>query len=666
VTPADGGEEAAQLPTVALVGNPNVGKSSLFNHLSGSRQQVANYPGVTVDAREGTLGEDYRLVDLPGTYSLRPSALDDAITADVLCGVRGDPPAVVVVVLDATQLRRSLYLFSEIADLALPTVVALNLVDEARRAGVNVPSEHLAESLGVPVVETVGSEGEGVSELREALAQASVPKRGWELSEAPLEERLAAGEGTRWQRLQQLVEAEPDLQEQESTSRYAWITELMAGHPTPSDRARTESIDRVLLHPVVGPLIFLVVMGLVFQSIFSWAEPLMKFLDEGVFQNLQGWANANLVGLLGETLTSLVSDGLIAGVGAVVVFLPQIVILFLLLGLLEDSGYMSRAAFLVDRPFRSVGLSGRAFIPLLSSFACAIPGIMAARTISSRRERWLTVLIAPLMTCSARLPVYVLLISAFVPNRTVLGPLKLQGLTLLGLYLAGLLAGVAVAIVVGFVKKARQRLLPLVVELPPYRRPTARATWLKLRTRAGDFLKRAGTVIFAVSLVLWVLLAFPRLTPQPGQDPAQVAAAQVEQSYAGRVGHAMEPVIKPLGYDWKIGVGLLGSFAAREVFVSTMGIVYSLGEEQDETSKGLYDALRNAKHPETGAPVYTLATVASLLVFFVFALQCGATVAVVRREMSSWRFALAQLFAFLAMAYVGALITYQGLRLAGL
>ncbi|MGE0710761.1 MAG: ferrous iron transport protein B [Planctomycetota bacterium] len=659
--------EGPKTRTVALVGNPNVGKSTLFNALTGARQQVANYPGVTVDARVGARG-DLRFVDLPGVYGLRPVALDDAIATDLLAGRIGDAPETVVVVLDATNLRRNLFLLSEVADLELPTVVALNMADEARRAGLRVPREELERTLGVPVIETVATSGEGLAELLEALDRAKPCQGGWAFDDPQREALVAAGEGTRWARIERAGAQDPTLREQETLARYAWIGRVLAGAEDlgrPAERAGTERIDRVLLHPVLGPVLFLVVMGLLFQSIFRWAEPVMKLLEEGVIKNAQAWCNAHLAAWVGATLTSLVSDGVLAGVGAVVVFLPQIVILFLLLGLLEDTGYMARAAFLVDRPLRAVGLSGRSFIPLLSSFACAIPGILATRTIPSRRERLLSILIAPLMTCSARLPVYVLLIAAFVPDQRYLGWIGLRGLVLFGLYLSGMGAGIVLALLAQRGRQTRGRLLPLVVELPPYRRPSLRGVLLKLWVRAGDFLKRAGTVIFAVSVVLWVLTAFPRLGPQQGLDAKQQAAAQVEQSYAGRLGHAIEPLIRPLGYDWKIGVGLIGSFAAREVLVSTLGIVYAQGEEQDEESEGLRAALQRARHTD-GSRVYSPATVASLLVFFVFALQCGSTVAVVRRETASWRFALAQLLGYLALAYVAALLTYQGMRACGL
>lgn len=657
--------EATRTRRVAMVGNPNVGKSTLFNQLTGLRQKVANYPGVTVDVRVGaraTSDGELQLLDLPGTYSLHPRAADEAI---VLRALRGDEelerPDVVVAVLDATNLRRNLYLLSEVCDLGLPVVVALNMVDEARRGGLEVPTAALREATGLEVVETVASRGEGIGALAAALDHAAEPApRRWKFDDAALEERLAAAPGeTTWARLQALEADDPTARERAIGARYAWIAAALHGQDEGARlRGSSDRLDRVLLHPVLGPLVFLTVMTLLFQSIFAWAEPAMQWIEAWVTY-FQGAA----AGMFseGHLLGSLLSDGAIAGVGAVVVFLPQIVILFLLLGILEDSGYMARAAFLVDRPLRTVGLSGRSFIPLLSSFACAVPGVMATRTIPSRFERTLAILAAPLMTCSARLPVYTLLIGAFVPATTVAGVLNLQGLVMLALYLSGLAAGLLVALAVTLARRRgrrRGRELPMVVELPPYRRPSPRDVLLKLKLRVGDFLKRAGTVIFAVSVVLWVLMSFPRVGSTPPSTPAE-KAAQLEQSYAGRMGHAIEPVIRPLGYDWKMGVGLIASFAAREVFVSTMGVVYSVGDEADENSEGLRQALREERDPITGRKTFTLATVFSLLAFYVIALQCGATVAVIKRETASWKFAAAQVVGYLALAWVAAFVTYR-------
>lgn len=654
----------SQPRTVALVGNPNVGKSTLFNALTGLSQRVANYPGVTVDAGEGFVATSLgpvRLVDLPGTYSLCPSAADEAVVERVLTGAAGPlpdllVPDLLVVVLDATNLRRNLFLLTEAVDLGLPTLVVLNMVDEARRAGIAVPTERLAGLLGLPVLETVATTGEGLPALREALAQAPPrAERVWRFADEGLEASVERGHGGAWERLRALRAADPGLREREVGGRYAWINKAVLGgsEDLSALRARSEKIDRVLLHPLLGPLCFLLVMGLLFQSIFTWAGPAMDGI-EGLF----GWVGDHVAAQVGaETiLGSLVKDGVVGGVGSVVVFLPQILILFFFLGLLEDTGYMARGAFLVDRPLRALGLSGRSFIPLLSSFACAIPGVMATRTIPSRLERLAAILVAPLMTCSARLPVYTLLVGAFVPA----DPVWLRGLVLFGLYFAGVAAAALVALVVTRFRRTRGKELPLVVELPPYRRPALRSVLMKLKVRAGDFLKRAGTVIFAVTVLLWALAYFPRAGAKPGESEEAVAARQLEQSYAGRLGHAIEPVIAPLGYDWKMGVGLIASFAAREVFVGAMGVIYSVGEvEGEEGEQKLGDALRAERDPDTGRAVFNGASVASLLVFYVFALQCASTVAVVRRETASWGFALGQLVLYLVLAWVAAFLTYR-------
>ncbi|GIW71918.1 MAG: ferrous iron transporter B [Planctomycetota bacterium] len=674
---------------IALVGNPNVGKTTLFNRLTGLHQRVGNFPGVTVERKLGRArlrqagGEAaVELVDLPGAYSLVPDALDEEIVARYLCGElagaepvagraqgRGaaaepePPPDAAIVVVDATNLRRNLFLLSEALDCGVPVVVALNMVDEARAAGIEIDARAIERAAGVRCVETVARSGAGLEQLLEeavaAARQGSSPRRCWRLS-APEERQLGPvldRAPRRWPVLVALRAADPQLRQREIEARYRWAAMAAGPEAQRAARARRRSdrLDRVLLHPVLGPAIFVLVMGLLFQAVFAWAAPLMDLLEAGFA------ALAELV--RGEGLWSqFLADGVIAGVGAVVVFLPQIVILFLGLGLLEDTGYLTRAAFIVDRPLKALGLSGRAFLPLMSSFACAIPGILAARTIPDRRERMVTIFLAPLMTCSARLPIYALLIAAFVPAKAVLGVLSLQGLVLLGLYLAGMGGAALFALLIERFGRPPERLSGML-ELPPYRMPTLRTVLLRLKVRAGAFLRRAGTLIFCAAVALWALASFPRLEPPPGTPPAQAAQLQLAQSAAGRLGRAIEPVLAPLGFDWKVGIGIIGSFAAREVFVSTMAVVYAVGDAQD--AGGLRAAMQAQRWPD-GSPVYTLPMVLALLVFYAFALQCVSTLAVVARETGSRLLPLVQFIAFGAFAWLAAFATYHGARALGL
>jgi ferrous iron transport protein B len=622
--------------TVALAGNPNVGKSSLFNALTGLRQKVANYPGVTIDRSEGSFttssGETFRILDLPGVVSLAGRSPDERIATDVLHGrIDGTPvPDVVVVVLDSSNVRRGLLLLSQVLELSIPTVVCLNMVDEARQAGNAVDARKLSAALGgACVVETVASRGVGVRELADAVASAWKPQAA-------------------------RIRAEGSGEAAEIAARHRWADSVMRGlelRHAVTPRRTSDRIDRFLLHPVFGTLAFLLIMGCMFQAVFSWAQPAMDGIDA-----LQGMAqDAVRSALPAHAVTDLIADGVIGGVGAVIIFLPQILLLFLFLGILEDSGYMTRAAFIVDRPLRAVGLSGRAFIPLLSSFACAIPGIMATRTISDRRERLVTMLVAPLMTCAARLPVYALIIAAFVPAKPLLGPLGTQGAVMLALYAAGVLVASLAAFVMSRTLLRGERQAP-IVEMPPYRRPSARVLLTRLWHRAWAFLGRAGTVIFAVSVVLWALAYFPRAETVPERTEQQQASIQLSQSYAGRLGHAIEPALRPLGLDWRVGIGIISSYLAREVFVGTMGVVYAVEDSDDE---GLREQLRSAKDDRTGAPLFTWPAIAALLAFFVIAPQCASTLAVVRRESGSWRWVLLLFVYLTGLAYVAALIAHR-------
>jgi ferrous iron transport protein B len=608
---------------IALVGAPNSGKTTLFNALTGARARVANYSGVTVERREGWLRSAARpttVLDLPGTYSMRPETPDEVVAAEVLEGGRSEEalPDALLVVVDGTTLRRGLGLVAQVLRLERPTAVVVTMIDEVRARGGAVDLALLARILGVPVVGVVGHRGVGLAELRELLGH----PEGW-----PRPAFLPPA-------------ADP-------AERFAWVDSVVerASGEVPQRDSRTERLDRVLLHPLIGTLAFAAVMVFLFQSIFAWAVPAMDAIDSAVGALGRFARDALPPGLLAD----LVADGVLAGVGSVLVFLPQIVLLFTLIHFLEDVGYMARAAFVVDRVMGWVGLQGRCFVSLLSSYACAIPGIMAARTISSPRDRLATILVAPFMTCSARLPVYTLLIAAFVPAREVAGPLGLQGLVMLGLYLLG--AGTALA-TAALLRSTVLRGTPssFAMELPPYRWPTLRLLATQVWGSAKAFLKRAGTLILALSIVLWGLLSFPRIDVDPALAPPDQVRARLEASVAAHVGRAIEPVIEPLGYDWRIGVGLLASLAAREVIVATLAQIYAVGEADD------FEGLRSAVAHD---PAFDLATALSLLVFFVFALQCTSTIVVMARETGSWRWPALAFSYMLTLAWGGAFVTHR-------
>jgi ferrous iron transport protein B len=615
---------------LGLIGSPNSGKTTVFNALTGLRAKVGNYPGVTVERREGSLqlGErDAVVIDLPGTYSLDPISPDEAIVRRVLSGELPDtpPPDAIVIVADACSLERSMLLVAQVLALGLPACLVLTMIDELRARGGDIDVDRLSDALGIPVVAVVGHRGLGLDALRELLA-------------AP----------ERWSR-------PPIGPPEDSEERAGWAESILEHvvRTRVGPHRFTDRIDRIVLHPVWGIVLFVAVMVTFFQLIFTWATPAMDAIDAGVAA-----AGDATHALLPEgLLADFVADGLIAGVGSVVIFLPQIVLLFSLLYLLEDVGYMARAAFVVDRAMARIGLEGRAFVALLSSYACAVPGIMATRTIPSPRDRLVTILVAPLMTCSARLPVYTLLIAAFMPAREVVGPIGLQGLTLLGLYLVAPVVATAVAAVLRRTVLPGEA-MPFVLELPSYRVPGIRLWVSQVWGSASAFLKRAGTIILLASMVLWVLLSFPRATPPPDLPADLEASYQLERSAAGRLGKAIEPAIEPLGFDWKIGVGLIASLAAREVIVATLAQIYA-SSDPDVT---LREAIRADVRPETGEPLFDPATVTALLVFFVFALQCTSTIATMARETNSWRWpafafgymlVLAYGFAWLARQVVG-------------
>jgi ferrous iron transport protein B len=808
--------------TVALAGNPNCGKTTIFNALTGLKQKVANYPGVTVEKKTGRCkledGTTIDLVDLPGTYSLISRSPDEQVAMEVLRGLRPDTPApdAVIVVVDASNLQRNLYLVSQLVELGRPMVVALNMMDIAERRGLRISAERLQLQLGVPVVAVVGHRREGIEELKKALKYAAIaPMPDWNLPDAMKEELVLVGGGlaildsssssgesgvggrvsglgtetrnprpeTRFERYAALAERlligdraadiEPyaalqpvdsllshatrrleqlgiDPMQSDIEAHYHWIDQVAAGSLIPAcevlvggtgaspvqsrlepqahvrdgratvlpyeSRVKTftDSLDRILLHKVWGLAIFALVMAGLFVSIFLVADPIM-----GATESFVGWLGGLLTPHLPEgPLRDLWTDGIIAGVGAVVVFIPQIAILFGFLSILEDSGYLARAAFLMDRLLAKVGLHGKSFIPLLSSFACAIPGIMAARTIENRRDRLATIFIAPFMSCSARIPVYALLIKAFFSQYSAFT----RGGIMMGCYVLGIVAAVFTAWIF---KKTFMKSTPaaFILELPTYKRPQGKEVLRQVLLNTWAFIAKAGTTIFCLSVILWAMTYYPRLPesqvvsvkrdagpeskrqaydehtqaiirqetkgaqlPSNGTDrivfpsetkvedwpwpldPSEnaraeelieeaVASAQLRHSFAGRLGHAMEPVIKPLGFDWKMGVGLVGAFAAREVFVSTMGIVYSAGDVEDDTSS-LADTMR-ADHYDNGKPVWTPLVATSLLIWFVLAMQCMSTLAIVRRETGGWKWPVFMLAYMNGLAYVVCLLVFQ-------
>ncbi len=609
---------ATSVSRLALVGNPNSGKTALFNQLTGSRQKVANYAGVTVERKEGRMrapsGREYAVLDLPGAYSLQPASLDEAITRDLCRGFYpGEPaPDALVCVVDATNLRLHLRFALEVRELGKPMIVALNMVDAARRRGIAIDVAALERALGVPVVETVAVRRNGASELV-ARIDAMMPQVA---SMAPPQVVVAA-------------------------DHHAQVRDILAAAVRmPTRTAKIDdALDRWLLHPVFGLLTLAAVMFLIFQAVYAWATPLMDGIEAGF-----AWLGALVGSTLPEgPLSSLLVDGIIAGVGGVLVFLPQILILFFFILALEESGYLPRAAFLLDRMMAAAGLSGRSFIPLLSSFACAVPGIMSTRSIQDPRDRLATILVAPLMTCSARLPVYALLIGAFIPQKTVWGVFNQQGLVLFGLYAAGILSALAMSWIMKKWRRDKSE-HPLMLELPSYRLPHVRDLAVGLYERGMIFLKRVGGIILALTILLWVLLSFPAA-------PAGATMPAIDYSYAGQIGHAMAVFFAPLGFNWQICIALIPGLAAREVAVSSLATVYALSAADD-------DAAAQALTPLI-SDGWSLATALSLLVWYIYAPMCISTLATIKRETNSWKqmaFAAGYLF---AAAWLASLVTYQ-------
>lgn len=663
-------------PLIVLVGPPNSGKSSLFNRLTGARQKVANYPGTTVEKREGEIllaeGVRAKILDLPGILELKPLSEDEWIAVSVLLGMHPElpPPHLAIVVLDATTLERGLHFLAEIKTLELPMVIALTMKDLLPQEGLVIHTELLAQEVGAPVVLVSSRTGEGIETLKLAVVQtlknAPQPKKPHPLSSGYL--RILRKEHPQF--LETILERMPHLKDLLSAPEHPrtfsptlavepLIARVIEHRSAAKLHRLSEQMDQVLLHPVAGILIFLLLMFLIFQSVYFFSEPLVDLLDQG----REALASALRTNLPPSLALSFLSEGVLGGVGNVISFLPQILILFFWISLLEESGYLSRVAFLLDRPLRTAGLSGKSVIPLLSGFACAVPAIMATRTIEDYKTRLLTILIIPLMTCSARLPVYTLLIGTFIPEVQFFHVLNLKGLVMFGLYALGVLSALLWAWGLKGVVRYKGIPIPMILEFPLYRFPSLRNIGITLWMRGIAFLKRAGTYIFLATLILWLLLQFPRhyheeiSMASQGVPAQEITRFRLEHSFAGRIGKTIEPLIAPLGFDWKIGIGLFASFSAREVMISILGTIYSVGEG-DAASVSLRKAMLNDRRPD-GKPLWTLATALSLLVFYVYALQCVSTVIIMYRELGRPLFPLLVLASTYGLGYLMSFITYR-------
>lgn len=603
-----------KIKNIALVGNPNCGKTSLFNTLTGTRQKVANYAGVTVERKEGSFnlpsGDAVRVLDLPGTYSLKPSSLDEEVTRAVCLGeLKGEIlPDIFICVVDATNLSLHLSLVLEVRALNRPMILVLNMMDEVKKRGISIDKDKLSQLLGIPVVEAVAVKTKGIQDLINQLDQKN-------LFITPYHSELSHFEQVKQ------------------------ITKQVILNNDSGDK-RTAFLDKIFLHPVLGLVILTLTMFVMFQAVFIWATPFIEFIE-----NFVAWLSDFIGPLIQHPLLkSLVVDGVIAGAGSVLAYMPQILILFFFILMLEESGYLPRAAFLLDKLMSKAGLSGRSFIPLLSSFACAIPGIMATRSISSERDRLATIMIAPLMTCSARLPVYALLIAAFIPNQLIYGWLSLQGLVLFGLYMSGIVSALLVSVFLELVRKDKTESI-FIFELPTYRIPDIRNIALGLYDRATIFLKRVGGIIVALSILLWVLVTFP-------QPPDNATMPAINYSLAGQLGHLIHPIFAPIGFTWEICIALIPAMAAREVVIAALGVIYAMSGDEDTVTQSLLSQI-------SGPDGWGLATGLSLLVWFIFAPHCLATLATIRRETGSWKQPIIMATYLFALAYIFSFITYQ-------
>ena len=705
--------------TIALIGNPNTGKTSLFNALTGQKQRVGNYPGVTVEKKSGQWkldsNQSVTVIDLPGTYSLSAQTIDERIAVDVLSGSIPElKPSLSVIVIDAENLQRNLYLASQVSELGLPIVIALNCWDVAERKGIQIDSQLLEKRLGVPVVPTVANQAKGIRALAEAvqkglrekpimvrpkwpsviqealseLKESLVLACGKPLSNGELQRLIFDSDSALIQRLsgdpkiiEIAVQKAKDQVHQggyhpnavESILRFRFLKPLLADiiarRATQKQAIHSESIDQLLLHRFWGLLIFVGMMYLVFQSVYSWSGPFMDII-ESVFAQLQSTTAPLLEGT--PMLQSLVIDGVLSGVGAFVVFLPQILVLFLFISLLEETGYMARAAFLMDKLFQWCGLNGKSFVPLLSSYACAIPGILATRTINDKKIRIITIMIAPLMSCSARLPVYILMIGVFI--EPVYGA-TIAGITLFFMHFVGVLVAAPTAFLLNKCMERKTPQTPFVMELPRYRVPNLKSMFARIYESGYAFISSAGTIIFAFTIVIWALFYFPRPTYIQEQMQTQLSEegwsseaieatidnAYLEQSYGGQIGKTLQPLFDPAGYDWKITVAVVASFPAREVIIATLGILYSLGGDIDENSNNLRSSLKNAtweSGDRIGTPIFNLAVAISIMIFFALCMQCGATVAIIAQELS-WQWAIASFVSLSLIAWIASVLSYQ-------